>query len=98
MVPFSPYERTVVDEILSDARWLDIYTDSEYLAFAELVLASVSLGHLSRVCGAQRPSLVFMSYFKINTLITKNSSNFGDARGWSTAAVRECTLKQESGL
>jgi len=31
-------------EILSDARWWDIYTDSEYLAFAELVLASESLG------------------------------------------------------
>ena len=84
-------------EILSDARWWDIYTDSEYLAFAELVLASKSLGHLNRVRGAQRrPSLVFISYNKRNTLITKNLSNVGDAQGWSAAAVRECTLKQGS--
>jgi hypothetical protein len=91
MVPFSPYERTVCVEILSDARWWDIYTYSEYLAFAELVLASKSLGHLNRVWGAQRPSLVFILYNKRNSLITKNLSNIGDAQGWSAAAVRECT-------
>ena len=33
----SPSERAVGVEILSDARWWGIYTDSEYLAFAELV-------------------------------------------------------------
>jgi hypothetical protein len=57
----SPSKRAVGVEILSDARWWDIYTDSEYLAFAELALASESLGHLNRVLGAQRPSLVFIS-------------------------------------
>jgi hypothetical protein len=43
---------------------------------------------------SQRPSLVFISHIKRNTLITNNLSNIGDAQGWSAAAVRECTLQQ----
>ena len=48
-------------EMRCAARWWDIYTDSEHLAFAELALARELLGHLNRVWGAQRPSLVFIS-------------------------------------
>jgi hypothetical protein len=42
----SPSECAVGVETWCDARWWDIYTDSEHLAFAELALASESLAIL----------------------------------------------------